>query len=189
MAGLASVDTYYINGSDITTSGIDFSLDYTFPALEGEFSVGTAGTYTIEYDSDDFKSLNGTFLAEGGDSVGFMNIGQNPFFPLPDLKGNAYLRYYRGGLNLSYTLRYVADYEDESPPGPTMAYLTDVDDNITHDFTAVYAWRDFTVSGSVFNFTDEDPPEVYLPQNYDPYTHSPNGRMYKLQLTYTIGGD
>jgi len=185
-AGLASVDTYYINGSDITTSGVDVSVDYTFPALEGEFSIGTTGTYTIEYDSDDFKSKNGTLLAEGGDFVGLMNIGQNPFYPLPDLKGNAYLRYNRGGLNLSYTMRYVHDYKDEGAANP---YLQDVDDNITHDFTAVYSWRDITVSASAFNFTDEDPPEVYLPQNYDPYTHSPNGRMYKLQLTYTIGGD
>jgi len=40
----------------------------------------------------------------------------------------------------------------------------------------------------VFNLTDEDPPEVYLPQNFDPYTVSPYGRMYKLQLTYTLGG-
>jgi hypothetical protein len=29
---------------------------------------------------------------------------------------------------------------------------------------------------------------VYLPQNYDPYTHDPIGRNYKLQLTYTLGG-
>jgi outer membrane receptor protein involved in Fe transport len=57
----------------------------------------------------------------------------------------------------------------------------------TQDFTAIYNWRDFTVAASVFNLTDEDPPDVYLPQNWDPYTHDGFGRMYKLQLTYRLG--
>lgn len=185
-AGLASVDTYYINGSDITTSGIDFSVNYTFAdVMGGELTIGTDGSYTLEYESDDFKSLNGTTLAPGGDFVGLMNIGQNPFYPLPDLKGNAFVRFASGGLRLSYTYRYVADYEDL---GAANAYLADVDDMGTHDITAIYAWRDFTIAGTIYNLTDEDPPEVYLPQNYDPYTHNPFGRMFKLQLTYTFGG-
>lgn len=188
VAGLASVDTYYINGSDIKTSGIDFNVEYDFDALGGLFTVGTTGTYTIEYDSDDFVSKNGTYLAEGGDFAGYMNIGANPFYPLPQLKGNAFARYNRGPLNLSYTLRYVDEYKDLSAHALN-ADLRNVDDMVTHDVTAIYNWRDFTVSASVFNLTDEDPPEVYMPQNYDPYTHNAWGRMYKLQVTYRLGGN
>jgi len=115
-----------------------------------------------------------------------MNIGLNPFYPLPDVKGNAFLRYNRGPLNLSYTYRYVADYKDDAAAN---AYLKDVDSMSTQDFTAIYNWRDFTVAASVFNLTDEDPPEVYLPQNWDPYTHDGFGRMYKLQVTYRLGAN
>jgi iron complex outermembrane receptor protein len=186
VVGLASVDTYFINGADIKTSGLDFNVSYTFEDVGGgDLTLGTEGSYILEYKSDDFVSLNGTTLAPGGDFVGFMNIGRNPFYPLPDLKGNAYVRYARGGLRLSYTYRYVADYEDVAPPH---ANLQNVEDMGTHDFTAIYMWRDFTIAGTVNNFTDEDPPEVYLPQNYDPYTHNPFGRMFKLQLTYHFGG-
>ena len=190
VAGLASVDTYYINGADINTSGFDFNVSYIFEDVGGgDLTVGAEGSYVLEYESDDFLSLNGTTLAPGGDFVGFMNIGRNPFYPLPDLKGNAYVRYARGGLRLSYTYRYVNDYEDVAPPpvGP-MTDLQTVDDMGTHDITAIYAWRDFTIAGTIYNLTDEEPPAVYMPQNYDPYTHNPFGRMYKLQLTYHFGG-
>ena len=186
-AGLASVDTYYINGSDISTNGLDFNVSYTFSDVGGgELTVGTEGSYVLEYESDDFVSLNGTVLAPGGDFVGYMNIGQNPFYPLPDLKGNAYVRYNLGGLRLGYTFRYTADYEDLGAHALNQD-LRDVDDMVMHDLTAIYSWNSLTVAASVFNLTDEDPPEVYLPQNYDPYTHSALGRQYKLQLTYTFG--
>ena len=144
----------------------------------------------LEYESDDFVSLNGTNLAPGGDFVGFMNIGSNPFYPLPDLQANAYIRYAIGGWRFSYTIRYTSDYEDVAPPAlnDANAALQEIDDMTTHDFTAIWSWRDFTVAGTVLNFTDEEPPEVYMPQNYDPYTHNPFGRMVKLQLTYHFGG-
>jgi outer membrane receptor protein involved in Fe transport len=44
-----------------------------------------------------------------------------------------------------------------------------------------------TVSLSVFNLTDEDPPQVANDLNYDPYNHSPFGRMVKLGVTYNLG--
>jgi len=184
---LASVDTYYINGSNINTNGIDFSLKYDFDALGGAMTIGTEGTYTMEYTSQDFRDKDGLILAKGGDFAGQMNLGLNPFYPLPDLKGNAYIRYNRNNLNLSWTYRYVADYEDKAAH-PLNAYLQDVENFTTQDVTAIYRWNEFTFAASVFNLTDEDPPEVYLPQNYDPYTVNPYGRMYKLQVTYTMGG-
>ena len=103
------------------------------------------------------------------------------------MKGNAYIRYARGGLRLSYTYRYTADYFDAAAAAVGLSNLADVEDFGTHDLTAIYNWGDFTVAGTVNNLTDEDPPGVYLPQNYDPYTHSGFGRMYKLQLTYHFG--
>ncbi len=184
-AGLASVDTYFINGSDITTDGLDLSVSYNFAALDGDMTVGTDASYTLQYKSDDFKSKNGTFLAPGGDFAGLMNIGTNPFYPLPELKGNAFVRYNRGGLRLSYTYRYVTDYEDRAAANPPLRH---VDSMGTHDVTAIYSWQDFTFAASVLNLTDVEPPKVYEAQNYDPYTHNPFGRMVKLQVTYTLGG-
>jgi iron complex outermembrane recepter protein len=184
-AALERVDTYIINGSDIDTSGVDFFVQYAFDDLfGGELAVGSEGSYTMEYNSDDFVDIGGTTLAPGGDFVGFYNIKTNPFLPLPDLKGNIFARYHHGDFSFSGTMRYVADYTDQAPSLP---YLKEVDEFISYDVTALYNWRNFTVAGSVFNLTDEDPPQVSNDLNYDPNTVSAMGRMVKLELTYRFG--
>ena len=126
-------------------------------------------------------------LAPGGDFVGKMNIALNPFYPLPDLKGNAFARFAWNDWRFSYTVRYVNDYEDNAAIGSNPS-LTEVDAMATQDLTALYTWKDLTVAASVFNLADEDPPDAFWPQNYDPYTHNAFGRMAKLQLTYAFGG-
>ena len=101
-AALTRVDTYWINGSDIDTSGFDFSAAYVFDnVFDGALTIGTEGTYTDEYKSDDFLDLGGVILAPGGDFAGFYNVKTVPFTPIPQLKGNAYVRYERDALNLS----------------------------------------------------------------------------------------
>ena len=78
--------------------------------------MGAEATHTLEYTSDDFKDLGGTVLAPGGDFAGLENIGLNPFYPLPDWKGNTFLRYSRDNWRFSYTVRYVTSFRDNSPP-------------------------------------------------------------------------
>jgi len=192
---LAAVNVNIINGSNITTDGIDASAQYAFNLMGGELTVGTEGTYTIKYDSDDFHTLGGTILAPGGDFVGYENVGQNPFTPLPEVKGNAFVRYAHDNWRFSYTARYVSQLTDQTCRTSNACSLTgasqplhDIDSMTTQDVTMIYTWRDLTVSGSVFNFMDKDPPQVAAAQNYDPYTHSPFGRMFKLDLTYVLGG-
>jgi len=185
VSNLERVDTNIINGSDIDTSGVDVASQYRFDLMGGEMTVGAEGTYTIEYKSDAFADIGGTVLAPGGDFVGFMNTGLNPFTPLPDLKGNVFARFARDNWRFSYTVRYIADYEqlDAVPDS-----LSDVDAMTTQDVTAIYTWHDLTIAGSVFNLTDEDPPFVSQALSYDAYTHNAFGRMMKLDFTYTLGG-
>ena len=188
-ADLAAVNTFFINGSDIDTDGVDFAAQYVFDLAFGEFTVGAEGTYTNKYESEDFENLGGTVLAPGGDFVGKMNIGLNPFYPLPELKGSAFVRYATDNWQLGYTMRHVTDYKDDTPFLDFFhLYLTTVEDMTTHDITAVYTWNDLILSASVYNLTDEDPPQAFAAQEYDPYTHNPLGRIVKLQLTYSIGG-
>ena len=185
---LEAVNVNIINGSKIKTSGVDLAMQYVFDdVLGGQLTIGTEGTYTIKYESDDFEDLGGTVLAPGGDFVGKMNIALNPFYPLPDLKGNVFARFAWNDWRFSYTVRYVNDYEDDAAIGANPS-LTEVDAMTTQDVTAIYTWKDLTVAASVFNLADEDPPDAFWPQNYDPYTHNAFGRMAKLQLTYAFGG-
>ncbi len=185
-AGITRVDTYWINGSDIDTSGYDVSLQYVFDnVFGGALTIGTEGTYTDQYKSDDFLDLGGVILAPGGDFAGFYNVKTNPFTPIPQLKGNAFVRYSHDALNLGLTARYV---DNEKDAAPSVAYLGKIDSMTTYDFTAIYQWRDVTIAASVFNLTDEDPPRVSADLNYDAWSVSAFGRMAKLGITYTMGG-
>lgn len=188
-SGIERVNTFWVNGSKIKTNGLDLSLSYAFDLMGGELTAGTDGSYILQYQSDDFVDIGGVTLAPGGDFAGFYNITANGFAPIPELKGNVYLRYNIGGLSLSTIARYIDDYKDAAPPpGAAQRHFKDIDSMTTYDITALYQWRSIGVAASVFNLTDEDPPWVGTNLNYDANTHSALGRMFKLQLTYTMGG-
>ncbi len=181
-SGIARVERAVINGADIVTSGLDFYGAYRYDLGKGEMTLGLEGTYTLEYESEDFVDSNGVKLADGGDFVGFMNEG-TPFQTLIDLRANAFARYTEGPHSLSYTLRYINDYEDVIAP---IASLERIDSQITHDITYNYALRDgdTRLTLSAYNLTNEDPPAAALDLNYDPYTHSAFGRMIKLGVVH-----
>ncbi len=196
-AGIERIDTYIINGSKITTSGVDVTAQYDFDdILNGQLSFGLTGTYTKDYDSDDFTDIGGVTLAPGGDFVGKMNIG-TPFTSLPELKGNGWARYVHGPHRLTYMVRFVSSYEDTLAPLPVAVgglgfpQLSHVDSMTYQDiYYNVTLFNDSTlVSVGVTNLMDKAPPETATNLNYDPYTADPFGRMIKVGLTYTLGGN
>ncbi len=187
-AGIERVEVYFINGGKIKTTGIDASAQYDFEdVFGGVLSIGATGTYTIEYDSDDFKDIGGTTVAPGGDFAGLLNTG-TPFTSLPDFKGNTYIKYVHGPHRFTYMLRYITDYRDAR--STTIAPLRNIDSVAYSDvYYNVSLFNDSTVlSLSVMNLTDEDPPATQSDLNYDPYTADPFGRMFKVGLRYTFGG-
>ena len=188
IGGVQRINRFVINGSDIQTSGLDYVASYTFDDLGGgSLDVGVEGTFTLEYESDDFISLEGVTLASGGDFVGKSNEG-TPFTPLPEFKNNFFVRWGNEQHRVGYTGRWVSGYDDDASDTP--AALRDIDDHLTHDITYVNNMVDnLTISLSVFNVTDEDPPQVANDVNFDAYNHNPFGRMIKLGLAYTFGAN
>lgn len=199
LAGLQRTETFTINGSDIKTSGIDATANYDFnEVFGGTVTLGFEASYTLEYKSDDFVDINGALLAAGGDFVGLLNDGTNPFQSLPELKGNVFAKYAIGEHRINLVARYIASYDDADPtflnPASDLArfapQLAKIDDQVTFDLhynTTLF--EDFFVSVSVINLTDEDPPQTATDLNYDPYTHNPFGRMFKLGVRYSLGGN
>ncbi len=187
LPGLQRVDTNWINGEDIQTSGVDFFVQYDFlNVANGVLSLGTEGTYLLEYESDDFIDINGTFLSAGGDVAGFLNDNNNPFTPKPELKANIFVKYANGNHRVSLIARYVDGYEDAAPPLPSFATI---DDHVTFDlhYNLSLFNDQALVSLSIFNLMDEDPPQASTDLNYDPFTHSAFGRLIKLGLRYEFG--
>ena len=48
--------------------------------------------------------------------------------------------------------------------------------------------HEFELGLSVANVFDEDPPYAQFDTNYDPYTHSPFGRTFKVSLRKSFSG-
>ncbi len=190
-----------INGSNIETSGIDGTARYELSeVMGGTLTLGVEFSYMLEYKSDDFVDIGGVTLAPGGDFVGFLNDGLNPFQSLPELKGNLSARYSINNHNVNLVARYVDSYKDADPslrapvgaaaPADPFRFtpeLAKIDDHWTFDLhynTTVF--ENLFVSLSVMNLTDEDPPSALTDLNYDPYQHSAFGRMFKLGVRYSL---
>lgn len=180
---LERVNRNIINGADIKTSGIDFVSEFVFEdVMAGALTVGFNATYILEYESDDFITIDGVTLASGGDFTGKLNVG-TPFLPQPELKGTMFAKWGNEEHRLNYNAVYTDSYEDDIAPN---AKLAEVDSHISHDLHYVNNMvDDFVLSVSVINFTDEDPPQAGTDLNYDGYTHNAFGRMIKLGVTYT----
>jgi iron complex outermembrane receptor protein len=197
-AALERVEVNWINGADIVTSGIDFYLQYQIDDLfGGTLTVGSQGTYTLNYDSDDFLDINGALMAEGGDFNGQLNDGNAPFTPKPEFKNDVFLKYNRGIHNGTIVGRYTTGYEDLVPPrnpavppktlGTPINGLDKIDNHFVLDmhYTVRLFDESTMIAFSILNLTDEDPPFAATDLNYDPFTADPRGRIYKLALTYT----
>lgn len=188
-SSLERIERFVINGSDILTDGLDLTAVYAWSWGGVDLTLGAQASYTLSYESDDFRSQEGIFLAKGGDFVGELNEG-TPFQTVVELKGNLFARASVGPHTATYTLRYTDDYEDVKGGvvSTTLPRLRNIDAHTTHDFTYILELFEGNTrfSFSVFNIFDEDPPPVSNDLNYDPYMHSPFGRMFKLGITQTF---
>lgn len=129
LAGIERLEVSLINGTDITTSGIDWLAEYDFDMGDGLLTVGTQGTHTLEYEVDDFESVDGIFLAPGGDFAGNLNDNRNSLTPIIDLQANVFVKYSVGGHRAQIVGRYWGEYDDpEAIPA-----LQDIDSMFTVD--------------------------------------------------------
>jgi iron complex outermembrane receptor protein len=194
-ANIARLDINVINGPDVKTDGIDLSAQFDWDMLGGTATIGANGTYVLKYDIDP-SVVSGNTVSPAFDAAGQLNY-QTVAFPLPQLKGNAFVEFSRGAHNIRYQMNYIDDYVDQrtdifSPslansvaPEPAAAILggKTINSTVFHDlhYLVQLPWE-LTLSASVENFTDEDPSFARLDLSYDPFTSSALGRTYKVGL-------
>jgi iron complex outermembrane receptor protein len=180
---LERIGVNIINGADIKTSGVDLVANYTFDDVGGgSLTLGFEGTYALEYEADDFTTIDGFTLRPGGDFIGKLNDG-TPFLPKPEFKATYSAKWGNEAHRVTYQGLYVDSYVDDIPAN---ARLATIDSHLTHDIHYINNMFDqWTLSLSVVNATDEDPPAASLDLNYDGYTHNAFGRMIKLGVVFT----
>ena len=108
---------------------------------------------------------------------------------MAEWKGRGSLNYQWEDLNVRWITNYIDEYDYASAP-PQPAGDATVDAHITHDLHATYTFMEgrLSVTGSIINIEDEDPSYMSREFNYDAFSHNPFGRMYKIGVTYSLGG-
>ena len=173
-ANVEIIDINIINGPDIKTDGIDFSGLYSVPLGPGQLSAGFSGTRILGYDIDAWE------LGEAYNALGRLNYTTSLARTLVKLKARGFLNYAWKSLNVRYGVSYADDYMDVDRK---------IDSHITHDIHANYRLLQDRLElwASVVNLSDEDPPFVPREMNYDPFTHNPYGRTFKVGIRYRMG--
>lgn len=201
VGNVSRLNTSYINGPNIKTSGIDVLADYTFEDVmrDGmDLELGVSGSHVLEYEVGEVV-VEGITVGQPFSAVGLLNF-QTIATPLPDLKFEAYANASTDTVNARITARYIGEYEDQRTglftapnpnwpvPGIILPQGQTIKSQVNYDATLVYQlpW-DSTLSLSVENILDTKPPFARLELGYDPYTGDPVGRTFKIGFTKRFG--
>ena len=186
-ADVEIIDVLIINGPDTETDGVDFTTRYSVPLGPGLASVGVSGTRILGYDIDAWE------LGNAYDALGNMNYDTSLARSLLEWKVRGFLNYAMGSMNIRYMLNFRDSYgyDHEVTATPTDPYNPyKIQSHETHDLHLNYSLMgdQVSLSLSVINLTDKEPPFAGRDLNYDPFVHNPFGRMFKFGVTYRMGG-
>jgi len=187
LANLLRVRTETVNGPDQRLSGLDLGLQYAFESvLGGNLLVGADATYTLEYERD--ASFIGTVqIQAAGDFAGTRGASGVAGGSLPEIRGSAYVDYSTNWLasqGIRLTARYVDGVTDvRSGLASTTTRGVEVGSFLTYDLVYRLSLpQETTLTASVINLTDRDPPFARLDLGYDTFLANPYGRYFKMLL-------
>jgi iron complex outermembrane recepter protein len=190
------VQKVYRQPANITSTWIDLydaNASYTTDIRDwGTFSLNLAATY---YDRYELEGLTGGVQS----ALGKQNSNSGIVPPLPQLKSNVRLSWFRGNQSASISTNHyssvdfdarIVDYYADIRPEPLTApdeikgqYIT----NARYAITLDNLWgQDFVVSGGINNLTDELPQLIGILGGFESRLQSPWGRSYWLSLDWNM---
>lgn len=187
IANLIRVQTNVINGPDQKISGIDLGASYLFEGvIGGDLLIGGDGTYTLEYERE-AAIVEGVQIQPAADYIGTRGASGIGAGTLPELRGSIYIDYSTNWLaaqGVRITSRYIDGVTDvRAGLGATNPRGVEIGSFLTYDLTyRLSLAAETTVTASVINLTDRDPPFARLELSYDPFIANPLGRYYKMQV-------
>ena len=146
-------------------------------------SAGVEAAYVIDYSVAAYN-IGTTQVAAAYECAGYFNIN-NSCRSMPDLKAKAFVNYITDEHNFYGAVNYISSYQDRRFSG-ALGRVVEIAPHTTLDASYTYSWDDFGMTFSVYNLTDELPPFTYWEMSYDPNTHSPLGRFFKVGFTYNM---
>ncbi|AKH42097.1 iron complex outermembrane receptor protein [Altererythrobacter atlanticus] len=193
-ANVQRLSTYAFNSADVRTSGLDASASYDFALGDAWMQIGASGSYVFEYEVGEV-TVEGIAVQSAFDAAGKLNY-QTTAYPIPRLKGRAWLQGEWGDHTLRLQLNHVSGYTDqrESIFGPDAslggAALTRGKHIGAFDsLDLAWNWSPAErthISLALFNLLDAKPPFARLDQNFDPFTADPIGFTAKLGVSQSF---
>ncbi len=190
-SSVARIQANFVNGPQTDTDGVDVFVKFEDDYANGVISAGVEANYVIDYSVAAYTK-GGAEIAAAYECAGYFNI-ENTCRSMPDLKAKAFINYKSDAHNFYGAINYIGSYEDRRKTkagcGEKLVggVCTEIAAHTTIDATYTLSWdNQFDMSFSVYNLTDEQPPFTVWEMNYDPNTHSPLGRFFKVGFTYNM---
>lgn len=192
-----SVERLFVQSANISSVWIDLldmKAQYTFDTNDwGTFTSTLQTTYYLTYD---YMDLSGVRI----EALGKQNARTGIVPPLPDIKANARLNWFRGNQSASISANYWSsiDFDDQvvdfypadgdntkNPPSTIRGeYIFDV--RYAHVFDQ-YFDSEFTVSAGINNLFDKRPQRLAIIGGAETRLSTPWGRQFWLSLEWTPG--
>ncbi len=178
VGSFSQISTVVGNGPGQHTNGFDIQATYHLPLWEGDLTLGAIATRITKLTTGP-TSLDGVVISTGDDRLGTLNF-QTVAFAAPKWRANFSANYAMGPHNLRLGVNYVSAVKDERAG---VQYGENGREYITTDLTyRVQLPHDFTVTATVANLFDRNPPPAQEELGYDPRLGDPLGRTFEIGL-------
>jgi len=170
------------NGPGQTTTGYDLQSTYHLPLGPGDLTLGLNATYITALRTGP-TSLDGVVISTGDDRLGKLNFA-TVAAAAPKLRANLSANYAMGPHNFRLGVDYVSKVTDERPG---IQYGETGEAWVSVDLTYRVLFRDnLTLTATVGNLFDRDPPAAQEELGYDPRLGNPLGRTFEIGLKKTF---
>jgi iron complex outermembrane recepter protein len=173
------------NVGGLATSGLDFSVAYSYEVAAGKFRHSLEGTYLFAYDVDTGQ------IGEDGKPQILKGKGYYDLGVLPTVKFNLFTSWqHKSGVGAGFSTRYIHGFkecEDDNCNDPE-APRRNVPRYFTADLFADYAIKSKSgttrIAAGINNIANVDPPVIYAgTPNSDAGAYDFMGRYFYLRLS------
>ncbi|MCD1621627.1 TonB-dependent receptor [Citromicrobium bathyomarinum] len=189
---ISRLQTQTVNGPDVTTSGLDFSVNYRTNLGPVRLNLGANATYTLKYEFSDFE-FNGLLFSPGYDAAGYANYDRAPG-TVSKWRASGYVNLQFDPVSVTWSSNYIGGVTDnrcdglqfcaETPEFGGTNFGREIGDFFVHDLFATVdltlAGVEAELQGGIENLFDTDPPAARLEYSYDPFIGTAKGRTFKV---------
>jgi hypothetical protein len=206
---LVEIRRNQVNGPNFITSGIDYSVDVSYPLFDGTFGTQFSVTQNFVYKQGGYE-VNGTLFDSGGQRLGTTNLSTGGLAGVStQWKGSGVFRWSNDQHNISVRGNYDHGARDErfeagqltpivadNPLTGTTAnpinetvysrYGVDRSPTLTWDATYIWTapfWEELELRASMLNIFDTRPAPLQIRAGYYNGTADPRGRILELGVT------